>query len=459
MADNSATGSISPESDTERTATQGPLLIAVVAFPTALPGVFDYLVPPRFAGEISRGSPVLVPLRNRELWGVVVELKGSSPFAALKPVLDLQRTRTGGGDSLLKLYEWVAEYYQCSLGRVFRPIMSKGVAGAKSKTVQAFTFDTAADTGLLNDKYRTIAGKLLPFGEFTAAQVAGPAGVSRSELDYLVKRGFLKRSLLTVVREAIELRGEVPVESVELTDEQQGAVATVMASFDAPAAPYLLYGITGSGKTHVYIELVRRTLERGRGVIILVPEIALTPQTIQRFRGALGDVMTVIHSHMSDGERRDSLQELVTGRKRMVIGVRSAIMAPVEGCGLIIVDEEHDGSYKQSDCEPRYNARDVAVMRGRFQRALVVLGSATPSFESYYNAQTGKYVLLRLSQRFGAAALPHVKLVDMREEHAANNWQPLSRTLSESIAATIGQGRQVILLLNRRGFSTVLLCK
>jgi primosomal protein N' (replication factor Y) len=227
----------------------------------------------------------------------------------------------------------------------------------------------------------------------------------------------------------------------------------------SPDKPFLLYGITGSGKTHVYTELAKRALAAGRGVIILVPEIGLTPQTIARFRAAIGGEFAVIHSRMSDGERRDSLQEIVTGRCRAVIGVRSALLCPMEGVGLIIVDEEHDASYKQSDADPRYNARDAAVMRGLMQGASVVLGSATPSLESYYNALTGKYHLLTLAERFGDAELPSVKIVDMALEHKENNWTALSRYLTSRMEEELSLRRQIILLLNRRGFSTLLLCK
>ncbi|MFW6221966.1 MAG: replication restart helicase PriA, partial [Fibrobacterota bacterium] len=205
--------------------------------------------------------------------------------------------------------------------------------------------------------------------------------------------------------------------------------------------------------------LAQKALKQQKGVIILVPEISLTPQTIQRFRDAMGDVIAVIHSRMSDGERRDSVEEIVSGKKRVVIGVRSAIMAPMNNIGLIIVDEEHDSSYKQEDLEPRYHARDTAVMRGQFQNAVVVLGSATPSFETYFNAQSGKYELIRLQNRFGNAILPHVKIIDMNKEHRDNNWTFLSRYLRDRIADTVLQKRQVILLLNRRGFSVSLMCK
>lgn len=433
--------------------------VAGVAFPIAIPGIFDYRIPERFLGSVLQGTPVLVSVRKREVWGVAVAIKQHSAYPDLKEIIDIKVDRwANSSSSLITLYEWIARYYQCDLGRVFRPLVRKGLVTSSAKVVQVYSL-TGRAPELLNKKYQDIIARLQPFGTFSAATAEEQAGVKRSALTYLLKEQYLEKTLQEVLRTTPGLADEVAEAPVILTQEQTNAVEEIYATAVAPGRPFLLYGITGSGKTHIYIELASRMLQQNRGVIILVPEIALTPQTIQRFRSALGSVVTVIHSHMSDGERRDSLQELVTGTKRVVIGVRSAIMAPINNIGLIIVDEEHDGSYKQSDVEPRYHARDVAVMRGHLQGALVVLGSATPSLESFQNALTGKYALIRLTTRFGAAALPRVTLVDMREEQRNNNWKPLSIALVEGITEALANKRQIILLLNRRGFSTVLLCK
>lgn len=434
--------------------------VAQVAFPIAVPGVYDYAIPSQYLGCVACGMPVLVPLRNRETWGVVVGLSSSSQFSSLKEIVLVKLDQLdSSGAALQKLYEWIAAYYQCDIGRVFKPFLRKGVVGARAKTVTEYIPDAAADPAILNDKYRKIFSEVQQIAPCTAKEASLQKKVTRASLEYLSKQGFLNTAVRTVLREAFELRMAATAHSSELTVEQQEAVARIMEDAPAPKRPFLLFGITGSGKTHVYIALASQMLREGKGVIILVPEIALTPQTIQRFKGALGDVLTVIHSNMSDGERRDSLEELVTGKKKVVIGVRSAILAPVQNVGCIIVDEEHDGSYKQSDMEPRYHARDVAVMRGKLQGALVVLGSATPAMESYHNALTGKYTLIRLLSRFGAATLPLVEVVDMRLEKEENNWKPLSRRLHTGIVEALAQGRQIILLLNRRGFSTVLMCQ
>jgi primosomal protein N' (replication factor Y) len=437
-----------------------PPLIAGVAFPMAISGLYDYLIPRSFEGKVKPGTPVLVDLRGRKIWGVVIERRSASPHGSLKEIITARTEHwTDASASLIRLYEWMAGYYQCDLGRVFRPLVGKGLSRTGKKTVTAYRALPGPEENLSpaqRDVWRALRelDKALTTAELCERIHGTPAIIAA-----LRRKKFLQPEQRTVVRELYEQSVDVSQEHIVLTDEQRKVVDDIAASFGSPDKPFLLHGITGSGKTHVYTALAARTLAMGKTAIVLVPEISLTPQTIMRFRAAVGNVVAVIHSHMSDGERRDALQELVTGARRMLIGVRSAILAPMDDVGLIIVDEEHDGSYKQTDAEPRYNARDIAIMRGYFQKAVVVLGSATPSLESYYNAQTGKYHLKRLTERFGPACLPSVRLVDMNEERRNNNWTILSRPLEERIAQVLASGRQIILLLNRRGYSVTLLCK
>jgi len=436
-------------------------MIARVAFPIAVPGLYDYHVPAGFRQYMAPGIPVRVPLRNRVVWGVVVSLAQRSEFPDLKDIVEVKTTHWTDTDrSLIRLYEWMAGYYHCGLGRIFRPLVRKGVVDMHPKTKTVFMSTGAAFDAGLTKKQAEAAMRLRSIDTpKTKDQLREQFGVSGHMVSALVKKGVLSQSQEQVVRRPGEILQEAFEENVTLTAEQRCAVERIGAFLGKPSKPFLLYGITGSGKTHVYIELARACLQRGAGVIILVPEISLTPQTIQRFRGALGDVIAVVHSRMSDGERRDSMEELVSGRKRVAIGVRSVVLAPMENVGLIVVDEEHDHSYKQDDCDPRYHARDVAVMRGRYQNAVVVLGSATPSFESYYNALSGKYEMIKLRQRFGIAALPTVEIVDMNMEHRRGNWTILSAFLRRRMEDTLAGGRQIILLLNRRGFSVTLICK
>jgi primosomal protein N' (replication factor Y) len=436
------------------------LQIVRVAFPIAIPGFYDYLVPEKFKGRIYEGTPVLVELKTRKMWGVAVALTDRSEHSNLKTVFDIKKIRINESDrELVNVYEWISSYYQCELGTVYKPFIRKGIVRAQPKKITVYAA-TGKQPDTLTIRQQQALDKIRALDEpMTAGQLKRRLHISEHILRVLYHADTLTKEQQTVLRQADELKMETYTLSAALSEEQQSALDTIKKSIDTPDKPFLLYGITGSGKTHVYIELARAVLARGKGVIILVPEIALTPQTIQRFKSALGDDIAVIHSRMSNGERRDSLESLITGQKRIVIGVRSAIVAPVHDVGCIVVDEEHDGSYKQSESPPRYNARDVAVMRGKMQNAVVILGSATPSLESYYNAQKGKYHLLKLTRRFGHAVLPSVSIVDMNEEHRENNWSFLSRYLHTRIDETLRKGRQVILLLNRRGFSTFLICK
>ncbi len=434
-------------------------MIARIAFPIAVPGIFDYKIPERFRRFIAPGVPVRVELRKRTLWGVVVELSSTSPFTELKEILDIKsRQWSDSSQKLVTFYKWIASYYQSELGKVFKPLIKKSFIDIKPKKIACYRYSGTIPDNLTDKQKKAALQVRFLTGEVTRKQLLKRYHFSDHIVAMLVLKEVLLKTTREVIREPSEMFQMRDMTQVILTEEQSNIVDKIWHTSRNKAKPFLLYGITGSGKTHVYIELARRTLRAGSGVIILVPEISLTAQTIKQFRDAIGYDIAVIHSRMSDGERRDSIEELVSGRKRIVIGARSAILVPMDPVGLIVVDEEHDGSYKQSDPEPRYHARDVAVMRGKFQEAHVVMGSATPSLESYYNAQQGKYTLVELTRRFGKATLPRVEIVDMNKEHQKNNWTFLSRFLQGKIQETLENNRQVILLLNRRGFSVLLLC-
>src|SRR3989454_9546601 len=251
--------------------------------------------------------------------------------------------------------------------------------------------------------------------------------------------------------------------NLELNAEQALAVSKITDALAAPetAKPILLHGVTGSGKTEIYLQAIRTALERGKSAIVLVPEISLTPQTVERFKSRFAEMheaVAVLHSHLSQGERHDEWHKIHSGRARIVIGARSAVFAPLKDVGLIIVDEEHETTYKQEEA-PRYHARDVAVVRTRTEKCAVVLGSARPSLESYPNATTGKYELLTLTQRVDDQRMPLMRIVDLRQERRKEKIAPiLSGKLSQAIADRLEKREQTILFLNRRGFSTSLLC-
>ncbi len=296
-------------------------------------------------------------------------------------------------------------------------------------------------------------------------------GVSPSALRGLRKKGVVSITKEETSRDPFAAMDAGPDERPPLTAAQTAALESIHRPTRTPSLPVLLHGITGSGKTLVYVEALERALAEGRGGIVLVPEISLTPQTVARFRARFGDQVAVLHSGLSQGERYDAWRALRDGHKRIAVGARSAVFAPIRDLGVIVVDEEHDGSYKQSDA-PRYHARDVAVVRARLEGARCVLGSATPSLESWVNAERGKYHLATLPERVAGGSLPPVRLVDLRAQVKARARRGaasasgtgdaglvLAEPLVEAVEDRLVRREQVILLLNRRGYSSFLQCR
>ena len=315
------------------------------------------------------------------------------------------------------------------------------------------------------DAYQALAAS---GGTVELAHLTGQAGFSRG-----VIRGLEEKGLALVEDREVERDPFAGIPTAEdqahtPTDRQNEVIRTLVSAFDAgPTEPFLLHGVTGSGKTLVYIELLEHVLAQGRGAIVLVPEISLTPQTVARFRARFGDQVAVLHSALSAGERFDAWRQLRSGRRRIAVGARSALFAPVSQLGVIVVDEEHDGSYKQSE-SPRYQARDMAVVRSAQENALCVLGSATPALESWHNVQRGKFRLVSLPDRVGGGALPPVRLIDLREARKQNKEKNGARSeaglvltapLVEAMRDRLGRGEQTILLLNRRGYSSFVQCR
>jgi primosomal protein N' (replication factor Y) len=313
------------------------------------------------------------------------------------------------------------------------------------------------------EAYRSLAAS---GGTVELAHLTGASGFSRSVIRGLEDKG------LAVVEDRIVERD--PFASMTYVDQrheptgpQASAIQALIAAFDSgKSEPFLLHGITGSGKTLVYLELVSHVLAQDRGAIVLVPEISLTPQTVSRFRARFGDEVAVLHSALSDGERFDAWQQVRSGRRRVVVGARSAVFAPVVDLGVVVVDEEHDGSYKQSEA-PRYQARDMAVVRASQEGALCVLGSATPALESWHNVERGKFRCLSLRDRVGGGTLPPVHLIDLREERKRDRGAGearseagvvLTQRLVEAVRDRLERKEQTILLLNRRGYSSFVQC-
>ncbi|NIA28377.1 MAG: primosomal protein N' [Actinobacteria bacterium] len=298
---------------------------------------------------------------------------------------------------------------------------------------------------------------------FTRTELAREAKVSSDVVKGLADRGIIELQQNEVWRDYYSEMDVKPPKILTLNADQKAALTAIRNKLDAREfAPFLLHGVTGSGKTQVYIEAIHHVLALGRTAIVLVPEIALTPQIVSRFRSHFGEKVAVFHSRMSPGERYDSWRRTWEGRHKIVIGPRSAIFAPMKNIGLIVVDEEHELSYKQTDMTPRYNARDIAIIRANIDKAVVVLGSATPAVESYYNAKIGKYKLLKMPRRIDDVPMPEIQIVDMkREPKITGRKAPIifSRLLRQKIDEKLSKGEQIIIFQNRRGFATFLQCK
>ncbi|HMG12064.1 MAG TPA: primosomal protein N', partial [Gemmatimonadaceae bacterium] len=389
-----------------------------VALPLPLFQTFTYAVEEGLANPVVVGSRVVVPLRNGKEIGVCVGVMELSPLTRRpKAVLESPDAEPAISASLLELCKWMADYYIVPLGVVLRTVLPAALTGAEDprparKTRRVVRLGADIPSLLQRDKsfarakqQRTVFELVESLGGNTSLEnLSAQLDFSPSVLKSLEKRGLVIIEEEEVERDPFSSRGGISATRLVPTPAQIHAVDR-MASAEKGEV-FLLHGITGSGKTLVYIELLRKIVdERGQTAIVLVPEIALTPQTVDRFRAAFGDRIAVLHSALSEGERYDAWLALKRGDKRIVVGARSAVFAPLENLGAIIVDEEHESSYKQGET-PRYHAREVAVVRARNEGAVVVLGSATPSLESWVNAASGKYTLLTLPERVGEARLP-----------------------------------------------------
>lgn len=294
----------------------------------------------------------------------------------------------------------------------------------------------------------------LPYNELLAK-----TGGSSAAVGELIKKGILKEKYVEVYRDPYDNRNFSRTKALPLTEEQKRAIAPVLSAIEGHRHEiFLLYGVTGSGKTEIYLQAIERVIEKGKEAIVLVPEISLTPQMVKRFKERFGDLVAVLHSGLSTGEKYDEWRKIQRKEVKVVVGARSAVFAPFENLGIIIIDEEHETSYKQEDT-PRYHARDVAVERGKHHRCPVVLGSATPSLESFARAKKGVYTLLELPTRVNNRPLPAVEIIDMREELRAGNRSVFSRALLEAMKERLEKGEQIVLFLNRRGYSSFVMCR
>jgi primosomal protein N' (replication factor Y) (superfamily II helicase) len=465
-----------------------------VALPLPLFQTFTYRIDGTPRHPVRPGGRVVVPIRNKRAIGIVVGEAEAPPGVTTKAVLDVPDAEPAIAGPLLALARWISDYYVVPLGIVVRSMLPAALTGAavpvpSSKTKRIASIVRELPTLLERDRafprakrQREVYELLESLGgrapvDHLVEQIGCTTGVVTS----LADRGFISIDAQVVARDPFASRpAGIPADHTP-TAAQRVAVDALVAG--RPGDVFLLHGITGSGKTLVYIELLRHVVGTlGKTAIVLVPEIALTPQTVDRFRAVFGERIAVLHSALSDGERLDEWRALARGEKRIAVGARSAIFAPLADLGAIVVDEEHESSYKQGE-SPRYHAREVAIMRAKLEGAVTVLGSATPSLETWVNATAGKYTLLSLPERTAGGSLPKIEVVDLRrgappEQHdtaeqalhrnptdtrAAESTRPLARTilspeLETALRETHARGEQSILLLNRRGYASFIIC-
>ena len=429
----------------------------------------DYSIPESCIGKVHVGSRVKVPLRSREILATVVALVDTPSVSEPKLISALISDTPILNKSLLALARWMAEYYCCSVEAAIRSVLPqvirKAELGFKRERIVSVN-NEISEEGLQG--FRAKAPRQADVLQFAIA-VAEPlpwrelqqrAATTDRTIQHLVDRGFLRVQLETANRDPYANERFVPSTALELNSDQKQALEIVIQSVKSrDSRPILLHGITGSGKTEVYLQAIALCLSQGLSALVLVPEISLTPQTVEHFKMRFqADLIAVLHSHLSAGERHDEWHKLNSGRARVAIGARSAVFAPVQRLGLIVVDEEHETSYKQEE-SPRYHARDLAVVRAQLDQCAILLGSATPSLESYQNAKTGKYRLVQLNSRVDDRQLPLIRVIDMRQEYLKQKHVPLiSGSLANAIETRLAKKEQTILFLNRRGFATSLIC-
>jgi primosomal protein N' (replication factor Y) (superfamily II helicase) len=420
------------------------------------------------------GARVVVPLGSRIVTGVVMDAPDANAADAqlkdIKPIREILDAHAFVPAAVIDLARWTAEYYAAGPGDTITAVLPPKARGGRvdaHKTLRVAAITVAGiealASGTLTPKQRDALTLLAAAPSGVPTPELAARGVAADAVSRLVRTGFVSVRQDRVDRDpfdaaAIQVAAADPLR--QLTTEQASAFTRLLTLAESRRFHVaLVHGVTGSGKTEIYLRLSAAVRRSGRSVLMLVPEIALTPVMVLLFRETFGERVAVQHSGLSDGERHDQWQRIRRGDIDVVVGTRSAVFAPLERVGLIIVDEEHDASYKQEE-SPRYNGRDVAIVRGQRANALVVLGSATPSMESGYNASTGRYERVVLERRVLDRPLAAVTVVDMREEFAAAGPDlVLSRALAEALAVRLERREQALVLLNRRGFATAVFCR
>ncbi len=432
---------------------------------------FDYKIPVRYLGKIKVGSHVLIPFGPRKIEGFVVGLKDTPEIAQTKEIYRLLHDYPLFDETMLELMQWISSYYQAVLINVIKTVIPTGIVGNRVQVkTQQFVSLLASEEecqswlteyGKRAPKQAEILSFLLknPTKSFLTAELVRKFTTGYSTLKGLADKRLILNQEIALQRDPYDASNYVSSQPLKPNYHQFQAITQICEAMDKDeVCTILLKGVTGSGKTEVYLQVIQEALSRGKDAIVLVPEIALTPQTVERFKSRFGNSVAVWHSQLSLGERFDEWQKIYQGDVKIVVGARSAVFAPFQNLGLIIIDEEHETSYKQTD-QVKYHARDVAIKRAELQNAVTLLGSATPAVESSYHALIGDYKLITLPERVNLSPLPPVQIIDMRKELKQGNRTIFSNQLDQAIKERLREKKQVILFLNRRGYSNFVLCR
>lgn len=435
--------------------------------------VYHYTAPDELYEKIGIGMLVQVPFGRGDtvLDGYVVDMPEETQYDTLKEIYALVSQQRLFDGKMLAVCRYMQASCFCTLAAAIKAITPPGSGVRRARTgdkiivgsVLAIPFDEAFSVlESVRDKAPRQAKiiELLLQNDFVAnSDIRLLTGAGQGAIKALVKKGILRPQEVEVFRKPVDFSKIPRTQPLTPTREQAAAISRITQAADSGEnRTFLLHGVTGSGKTEVFLQCIEAVIQKGRSAIVLVPEIALTPQTVERFAGRFGQRVAILHSRLSLGERHDEYKRIRSGEVDVVVGVRSAVFAPLDNLGLIVMDEEHETSYKAENV-PAYHARDIALLRARQYGIPLVLASATPSVESYWCAQEGRYELLELSARANRANMPEVEIVDMRRELAEGNRSVLSVRLREEIRRNLERGEQTILFLNRRGFSTFVSCR
>lgn len=428
--------------------------------------MFDYLVPLSLEQKIVTGMRVLVPFgrNNRMLEAFVMEIKkGENSSFHMKEVEEILEGKPVLSASTLAIIHWMKNAYFCRTIEAIRCFVPNQRVKQKVVDVIHLNEDIIRKMNVDNDfqnapAQRKILNYLIKNGESTVNMLTKSTQTSRSSINSLLEKKCIMIEKRQFRREPNVLQENFSYPEPNLNESQKEAINMIKQNWvENPNKHILLHGITGSGKTEIYMNIIKETLTNGKDSILLVPEIALTPQMVQRFKGRFGNKIAVLHSHLSDGEKLDEWNRIKKSEASIVIGPRSAVFAPCNKLGTIIIDEEHESTYK-SEQTPRYHAMDIAKMRCEIESAHLILGSATPSIESYYDAANGKLKMIELHERATGGELPTITTIDLREEVKSGNKTILSQKLINELADCLTNGHQAILFLNRRAYATYVNC-